>query len=410
MPHDEVASAPRSLAVPLGLVAGAVLVLALGAYLLQRAMAGTNQVALVSQPKGVTVVEARPAHYRPLRRYVGTIEPWVEARIGPQLVSAYVQTVLVRPGDLARRGQVLATLDCRNSSALAQAVGMQAKALESTQAALAKQAARVGSLLEGGFISPNEVDQTSAESASKAAQLLAMRAQLLGSDLQVADCILRAPFDGEVGMRQLDPGAFARPGAAIVTLVDRRMLRVTAEVPESDFDAVRPATPVRLHVLATGDDLVSTITRRAPSASLGTRTVHIEVDVPNRDLRIPADTTADLSLDVGEPQPALLVPLSAASVRGHQASVVVIANGVAHKAQARVLGEREGQLFLDPALGPGSWVVSEGRAALLEGDRVVVRKVGEPPPVEKRHAAVLDDSHEHAGMRESHGDTRAVRE
>ena len=79
----------------------------------------------------------------------------------------------------------------------------------------------------------------------------------------------------------------------------------------------------------------------------------------------------------------------------------VVANGVAHKAQVSVLGEREGRLFLDPSLGPGASVVTEGRAALSEGDSVVVRKAG-----------VGDESHshEHQGPREAHGDTHAVRE
>lgn len=402
---------PRSRLVPVVLLAVGLLVVAALWLLLHRAMAGTNQVALISQPKGVTVVAARPTTYRPLRRYVGTIEPWVEARVGPQLVSAYLQTVLVRPGDPVRRGQVIATLDCRNSSALARSVSMQAKALEQTQAAMAKEAGRIGSLLEGGFVSPNEVEQKAAESASKQAQLLALRAQLLGTDLQVSDCVLRAPFDGEIGSRSLDPGAFVRPGSSIATVIDRSTLRVTAEVPENDFEAVAPRSPVKLRVLATGQELEAVISRRSPSASMSTRTVHVEINVPNRDRRIPSGTTADIRIEVGLPQPALEVPLMAASVRGGKANLVIIANGVAHKAQAAVLGEREGRLYLDPALGANAAVVTEGRAAVAEGDAVIVRKLGAAAPAaEKPHLDVVDDGHAHDGPRESHGDARAVRE
>jgi len=152
--------------VPLILVGGGALVLVLGGLLLHHAMSAVNDVALTSQPKGVTVLQARTASYRPSRRYVGTIEPWVSANIGPQLVSAYVDTVLVRPGDRVKRGQVLATLDCRNSSALSRQIRMQARALSETQAAIAKEAERVGSLMNGGFVSPNEVEQKTADSAS----------------------------------------------------------------------------------------------------------------------------------------------------------------------------------------------------------------------------------------------------
>ena len=373
--------------VPLVLLGVAVAVLAAGALLLHRAASGTNEVALASKPKGVTAVRAREAAWRPLRRYVGAIEPWISARVGPELVAGYLQTVLVRPGDRVRRGQVLATLDCRNTSALSKSIGMQAQALQETQAALAKEATRVGSLLDKGFVSPNEVEQKAADSASKQAQLLGLRAQLLGTDLQVADCVLRAPFDGEIGDRLADPGAFVRPGAAVVTEVERATLRVTADVPESDFAAVEPGSAVKIHVLATGVELQAKISRRAPAADDETRTIHLEVDLLNRDRSIPAGTTADLFVEVGAPVPALEVPLSAASVRGDAANVMTVQDGIARQKSVRLMGERAGRLYLDPALGKGTLIVVEGRAALVEGDQVSVREAGAvTPPPESEHA------------------------
>lgn len=367
-------------AVPVVLIGGTVAVLLLGAFLLHRATSSTNQVALASQPKAATVVAPVAAHYRPERRYVGTIEPWVSARVGPQQVSAFVEAVLVRPGDRVKRGQVLATLDCRNASAVARSVKMQTKALESMQAAIAKQATRVGTLLEGGFVSTDEVDQRTADSQSKQAQVAALQAQLAGTELQQQDCVLRAPFDGEIADRQADPGAFVRPGNTVVTLVDRSVLRVTANVPEGDFAAVAPGTQAKLRVTATGEELTAAVTRRSPSADEGTRTVHLEIDLPNKDRHIPAGTTADLHIEAGEAVPALAVPLTAASVRGDTATVVVVEKGRAHKKSVPLLGERAGQLFLSPVLGDGAQVVTEGRAALSEGDEVSARVAAPPPP------------------------------
>jgi len=37
----------------------------------------------------------------------------------------------------------------------------------------------------------------------------------------VSDCVLRAPFDGEIATRLVDPGAFVRPGTSIVSVIDR---------------------------------------------------------------------------------------------------------------------------------------------------------------------------------------------
>ena len=373
------------------IIGGATLaVVALGVVLLSRAGARVNKVALDSQPKGVTVVTAQAAQYRPSRRYVGTILPWIEARVGPQFISAYVDTVLVRPGDVVRRGQVLATLDCRNASASSKAVSMQARAIQTEQEALAHAAARVAELKEGGFASPNEIENRAAESASKQAQLMETQAKLQRATLEVNDCVLRAPFDGEIATRAVDPGSFVRPGSEVATLVDRRTVRVVAEVPEGDFDVVGVATPVRMRALAINREVRGKISRRSPAADLSTRTAHIEIDVPDPDRSLPVGTTAELGIDVGEPSAATEVPLIAASIRGRKATVFVVEGSTARKGVYGVQGERGGSLFLEPALPPGAHVVTEGRALLRDGDRVQAKL--ETPATSTGSAALASQS------------------
>ncbi len=356
--------------VPAAIFAGVAVLMVIGSAIVQGAASKVNKVALSDAPKPVTVLAARAAMFRASRNYVGTIEPWVEAKVGPQRVSAYVDTVLVRPGATVKRGDVLAILDCRNASATSKAVSMQARAIEAQQAALAHEAERVQGLLHGGFVSPNEAEQKNAQSTAQQAELLATQAKLLGSTLEVDDCVLRAPFDGEVATRSADPGAFVRPGMAIVSLIDRRTLRITADVPEVDFEVVGPGTPVQVHVLSTRAELEARISRRAPAADEATRTVHFELDVPDRDRSIPVGTTAELRIEVGSAAPALQIPLSAAAVRGDKASLFYVDAGLAHLRTLMVLGEIAGQLYLEPKLAAGSLVVGEGRALLQDGDKV----------------------------------------
>ena len=348
--------------------------LALGTLMVRRAESQTNKIALAGEAKPVTFVEAKASPFRASRTYVGTLQPWLEAKVGPQLVSGYVDTVLVRPGAEVRKGDVLATLDCRNANATSQAVAMQARALEARQQALSHESTRIQGLLDGGFVSPNEAEQKSAQSAAEQAQLLATQAKLLGTSLEVNDCILRAPFAGEIASRTIDPGAFVRPGASIVSVVDRTAIRIVGDAPEVDFEVVAPNRKVTIHVLATGKYLVAAIARRAPSADPGTRTVRFELDVPNADRSIPVGTTGEIRIDVGEPVPATEIPLYAASVRGSKASVFVIEGDVAHVRVISVRGEISGRLFTDPELAAGTHVVTEGRALLSEGDRVAAVK------------------------------------
>jgi hypothetical protein len=81
-------------------------------------------------------------------------------------------------------------------------------------------------------------------------------------------------------------------------------------------------------------------------------------------------TTAELAIEVGELSPATEIPLVAASVRGSKATVFVVQGQTARKGVYAVKGERDGRLFLDPALAAGGRVVTEGRGLLKDGDRV----------------------------------------
>ena len=380
-PHRDARSGRAGPLVPLiiALVVAALLVSGFTMY--RRSRAKTNDVTLASEPKPVSVIAAHGTTFRPNRRYVATIAPWLQAKVGPQLVSAYVDTVLFRPGASVRKGEVLATLDCRNASAEAQAVSMAARALETKQAAAAKEAARIQGMLDGGFVSENEVEKKMAESAAQQADILAAKAKLLGSSLEVNDCVLKSPFDGEIDARMADPGSFVRPGAWILAVVDRSTVRIAADVPETDFTLVAPGTSVRIRVVATGRTITAPITRRSPSADPSTRTVHFEIDLTDPERGLPVGTTAELSVDIGEPIPAAELPLSAASVRGDKATVFVLEEApgggadhvvIAKKRSVAVLGESGGSLYVDPSLKDAR-IVTEGRGLLDDGDRVAAK-------------------------------------
>jgi len=363
----------------LAILIGVAALLAIVAAFYWHAAANTNHEALSSAPRPVTVVRAEAGTFRASREYVGTLEPWNAARVGPQYVAAYVGTVLVRPGAVVKRGEVLATLDCRNASAASKEIAARATALEQMQVASEHEAARVKELERGGFESANLAEKLAAHSSSEKAEIESLRASLVTRTLEVDDCILRAPFSGDVGDRLVDPGAFVRPGNPVVIVVDRATVRVVGDAPESDYAVVAPETPVAIEVVATGARLVGRVSRRTPAADQATRTIHFEIDLPNADRVLPVGTTARIAIDFGDPKAAVVVPLGAAAVRGEKATLFVAEGGLAKRKSGSVLGERDGRLYLAPSpqLAAGAQVVIEGRGLLEEGDRVTLKEASE---------------------------------
>jgi RND family efflux transporter MFP subunit len=359
------------------IIIGVVVVLVLVFALYARARSKVNHVPLTAAPRPVSVAKAKKTTFRSIREYVGTTDAWNSAKIGPQYISAYVGTVLVRPGAIVRRGQVLATLDCRNPSAGSREMAARAKAMQERQTAIEHETQRTKELVAGGFASTNEIEQLSSRAASQQSEFESLQASLVSRSLEVDDCILRAPFDGEVTERYVDPGAFLRPGEPVAKVIDRNVVRVSADAPESDFIAVAPGTPVEISVQANASKVTFPISRRAPAADSITRTVHFEVDVQNPGHEMPAGATARLVIRVGEPQPAIEVPLVAAVVRGEKASLFSVENGKAKRITATVLGELNGLLYIGPTIPGGTEIVVQGRALLDDGDAVTTKEVAQ---------------------------------
>ena len=145
------------------------------------------------------------------------------------------------------------------------------------------------SLLDGGFVSPNEAEMKSSRRARpKQAELLAEKAKLIGTSLEVNDCILRSPVRRRHRHADHRPRRVRPPRHAIVSVVDRTTVRMTADVPENDFEHVAPRKQVDdSSSMRPGRTSSGTITRRAPAADPGTRTVHFEVDIPDPKREIP---------------------------------------------------------------------------------------------------------------------------
>jgi RND family efflux transporter MFP subunit len=365
-------AASRGRAYAIGVVVLTLVAAAAGQMLYHHATSQPLVDPLADLPAEVTCVSAEAASYRPTARYVGTIEPWLEASIGPQLTSAYVTDVRVRPGAVVARGDILATLDCRESRATASVSREEALAVAAQEQALTRQAERTRALLDAGFVALNQVDQQTASSEERRAQRVAREAEASRSSLFVSDCTLRAPFDGEVDVRSADPGAFVGPGSVVVGVVDRSMVRIVADIPETALDEVAPGRPLDVHILATDATVHATVTRRAPAADPVSRTIRIEIDLPNDDHSMPVRTTAEILVTASEGISSISLPLTAAIVVGARARVWVIEDEVAHPRTLRVIGEEGDHVFVQPQIAAGTTVVVEGREALDDGTRVHV--------------------------------------
>jgi len=250
MPQSPEATPRRPLPLRWLIAGGTAALIVAGWGLALRAAHRQKDATLASEPKRVGTLRVLETVYKIQHRYVGTLMAWEEAKIGPQFLSGYLTEVRVRPGDTVRRGQTLAVLEPDRARAQATVSRMQAEAIEAKLSALAKESERIQGLQKKGIVSENEGENKLAEVKSERARLEAAKAQMAGTDVEFQDTVLKAPFDGEVGDRFLDPGAFVRPGTSILEVVNRSRIRCVADAPEGDHPFLAVGTAVHLYLLA----------------------------------------------------------------------------------------------------------------------------------------------------------------
>ncbi|MDH5234690.1 MAG: efflux RND transporter periplasmic adaptor subunit [Gemmatimonadota bacterium] len=177
----------------------------------------------------------------------GTAEPMRAATLSTKLMAS-VTAVLVQEGDMVAAGAVLVRLDARDLEAKAEQVAASEASAEAMRAQAAAHAARMRALFVQGAapkatLEAAEASLSQAESALRGARAAGAELASVGSYAEV-----RAPFAGRVTQRFVDPGAFAAPGAPLVTIQDSRSLRITVH-----------ASPDAVRALRRGQHLAATI-------------------------------------------------------------------------------------------------------------------------------------------------------
>jgi RND family efflux transporter MFP subunit len=249
-----------------------------------------------------------------------TLHGYVETPIYAK-ISGYLKSIDVDKGDRVRKGQIIARLD---SPELDHQVASAAATFNFARVTDQRNQA----LLKEGVIAAQMADES--------------RAQMLEGDANLKQLtsmqqykIVTAPFDGVITERYVDPGHLIpqetapssanTPLAAIATLSP---LRVYAEMPQSVAPFIHDGDPVIITATEyPGRKFEGSVTRHPQALSSATRTMLVEVDLPNQDVALLPGMYALVEFNVTAPAGAPTVPDDALIFRGGKPYVPVVRNG-----------------------------------------------------------------------------------
>lgn len=262
-----------------------------------------------------------------------TIHGYVETPVYAK-VSGYLKTIFVDKGDRVRSGQVLAFLqspeldkqvaDAKAYYWLWQVTDRRNQYLERHEV-IAAQAA-------------DESHATLLQAQASYQQLLAMQSYE----------VVRAPFDGMITVRYVDPGNLVPQSTAsstnfpIVALSSLSPLRVYASVPQSDAPYIRDRDPASVSVAEyPGRQFDGSVTRHPDALDPSTRTMLVEVDLPNRDRSLYPGMYATVHINVSVSQSALVAPDDALIFHQNRVFLPIVRDGHLHLQQV-TLGHDDG--------------------------------------------------------------------
>ena len=305
-------------------------------------------------------------------------------------VDGYIAKIYVDKGDLVKASQLLVEIDHTDYiHALNQAKAnlLSAKAKVVQQDAAVRNAAltldRMQALIKDQFVSQQDLDTALVNRDAAVALQDSLRAQvqqmtvaLAQAETNLAYSYIRAPFAGYIAERNLDPGAYVSGTTASTSTVSRGILsvhdvetvRTLIEVVEKDVPLVQIGQRADVRAEAYPNEVFEgRVTRIVQALNRATRTMTVEVDLPNKDHRLKGGMFARVEVLVGKHSQAIQIPLDAVSRLEESQYVYVVKEGKAHQVPVE-LGARDGnRIEVVKGLAGDEHLIVSGKDLVSEG-------------------------------------------
>jgi membrane fusion protein (multidrug efflux system) len=343
--------------------------------------------ANMPKPKlAVSTTVAEPITWKPEIQAIGT----VSARSGVDLtveVSGVVRKIEFKSNEKVKAGQLLVQLEDAVQRANLEA--------EKAQAALDQQNLERAIELQKRQVGPqSNVQQAQAAASASAAQVDSLQAVLDQKRLT-------APFNGTIGIPQIDVGQYLTPGDVVATLQDLDTMRVDFTVPEQRLPELKIGQPVRLGLTSDNLKFAGKIVGINPKVDPSTRLVSVRAEISNPDGELTPGQFAQVRVELPAEDDIIALPETTLTTSLYGDFVYVVApvgadgkattgkvdetdknqSLVARQVFVKIGRNSEGRVEIKEGVKAGDVIVNAGQNRLTNGAAVTIDNSVEPSQV-----------------------------
>lgn len=358
---------PQTRGSRIALVAGGLAIVAL-AIVLTRPERGARVAA--TPPASLTVTTTTLSTTKLARAVVanGTVFPWQDVIIGPEVGGYRVASVNVDVGDRVRKGQELVRL---SDELLVAEVASKRANVQQAQATLENAASalrRAQPLANSSVLSASDLDKLRSEEVAAQARVEVAKAEREAAELRLRYTRVTAPDDGVISSRTVTVGQIAQAGGEMLRLVRGGRIEWRAEIPESRMREIKIGQSVAL-TTADGARIEGKVRTVAPTVESATRAGLVYVDIPAGSARPGMFARGEIVLAHSE---SSMVPVVSVVIEDGYSYVFVVAGDIVHRRRVQT-GTVDGNLIeILEGVTPDDRIVDKGAGFLKDGDRVNV--------------------------------------
>lgn len=314
----------------------------------------TEQVAVVDETPTVSVVQVGVQEVPQDVTYTSTVQAFVKNNIVPQGGNR-IKKINVEIGDFVTKGQVLAEMDMTQ---------LQQAELQLVNNEIEYE--RLKTLYEAGGLSKSDLDAIE----------MGYKVSKTAYENLLENSILTSPIDGVVTARNYDVGDMYAMSAPLFTVEQIKPVKLLVAVSESDYSKVKKGDSVTITADAVpGKTFYGKVSRLYPTVDPATRTVTVEVQVPNNYSTLRPGMFTRVKLNFGVNKSVVIPDVAVVKQQGSGERFVYILNSDGTVTyQPVVLGRRLGAEYeVLEGIQDGAKVVTGGQLRLKDGIKVVVK-------------------------------------